>query len=452
MAKLMSEAEEHEARSEEHTDAAVEGDEKAMSITPRGSSAASSPQASKDGDAADGYSEGAMSITPHGSSVASSPQASPASAHSNLAAQDQDAASRGERARQDAAQPLASPTLSSPLIPPAPQREARRSQRLSAEDIRALAETAAHLDFGSDPAIGERSTVDGTPETPEEEKNDVPEEAKDDAACSGSERAMSISPLGSLGALSVQASPASAHLSCAAQEQVSASPALPPSSSPPAPPALQREQKRERRSGFQRFTADDVRGLAATIACLDFGTEPAFDGLIDGLAGDAPEEEEARASTAEKAAPASERASETSEQQPVAATSASLGVANVHVVHDVSAGAAHVERIAAGIDGGVRSVLVQHDEGRPRDEGGSSSMEHGERIEGGDARESGEGAEEERGAGSEEEEAAAGNERERGGLTGGIKKKRPPRKRSKGAQSQKQRQVAARAPGLAREA
>jgi hypothetical protein len=398
-----------------------------------------------------------MSITPHGSSVASSPQASPASAHSNLAAQDQDAASRGERARQDAAQPLASPTLSSPLIPPAPQREARRSQRLTAEDIRALAETVAHLDFGSDPAYDKRSTVDGTPEASEEDEkgdeekeDDELEEAKDDAARSGSERAMSISPLGSLGALSVQASPASAQLSCAAQEQVSASPALPPPSSPPAPPALQREQKRERRSGFQRFTADDVRGLAATIACLDFGTEPAFDGLIDGLAGDASEEEEARASTAEKAASASERASETSEQQPVAATSASLGVANVHVVHDVSAGAAHVERIAAGTDGGVRSVLVQHDEGRPRDEGGSSSMEHGERIEGGDARESGEGAEEERGAGSEEEEAAAGSEREISGLTGGIKKKKPKR-RAKGEKSQKQRQVAAR-PGLAREA
>jgi len=163
MAKLMSEAEEHEARTEEHMDTVAEGDEKAMSITPRGSSAASSPQASKDGDAADGCSEGAMSITPRGSSVAPSPQASPASAHSNLAAQDQDAASRGERARQDAAQPLASPTLSSPLIPPAPQREARRSQRLSAEDIRALAETAAHLDFGSDPAYDKRSTVDGTP-------------------------------------------------------------------------------------------------------------------------------------------------------------------------------------------------------------------------------------------------------------------------------------------------
>ena len=49
-------------------------------------------------------------------------------------------------------------------------------------------------------------------------------------------------------------------------------------------------------------------------------------------------------------------------------------------------------------------------------------MEHGERIEGGDARESGEGAEEEIGAGSDEREAVAGSKRERGGLTGGIKK------------------------------
>ena len=75
-------------------------------------------------------------------------------------------------------------------------------------------------------------------------------------------------------------------------------------------------------------------------------------------------------------------------------------------------------------------------------------MEHGERIEGGDARESGEGAEEERGAGSEEEEAAAGNERERGGLKGAIKK---PKRRSKIEKSQKQRQDGKR-PGRAREA
>ena len=40
-------------------------------------------------------------------------------------------------------------------------------------------------------------------------------------------------------------------------------------------------------------------------------------------------------------------------------------------------------------------------------------MEHGERIEGGDVRESGEGAEEERGAGSVEREAVAGSKRER---------------------------------------
>jgi hypothetical protein len=40
-------------------------------------------------------------------------------------------------------------------------------------------------------------------------------------------------------------------------------------------------------------------------------------------------------------------------------------------------------------------------------------MEHGERIEDGDARESREGAEEERGAGSVEREAVAGSKRER---------------------------------------
>jgi hypothetical protein len=79
-------------------------------------------------------------------------------------------------------------------------------------------------------------------------------------------------------------------------------------------------------------------------------------------------------------------------------------------------------------------------------------MEHEERAEGSsDARESREGDERESGAGSDKREAAAGSERERGGLTGGIKKRRPPRKRSKGAQSHTQRQLAAR-PGLAREA
>jgi hypothetical protein len=77
-------------------------------------------------------------------------------------------------------------------------------------------------------------------------------------------------------------------------------------------------------------------------------------------------------------------------------------------------------------------------------------MEHGEGIEGGDARESGEGAERERRAGSDEEEAAAGAEREGGGLTGAIKKKKS-RRRATGAQSHKQRQDAAR-PGVAREA
>ena len=61
--------------------------------------------------------------------------------------------------------------------------------------------------------------------------------------------------------------------------------------------------------------------------------------------------------------------------------------------------------------------------------------------------------------GDDEDEAMEGDENvslqraeEGGGSTGGIKKKRPPRKRAKGAQSQKQRQVAARAPGWAREA
>jgi hypothetical protein len=77
-------------------------------------------------------------------------------------------------------------------------------------------------------------------------------------------------------------------------------------------------------------------------------------------------------------------------------------------------------------------------------------MEHEGRIEGGDARESGEGAEEERGASSDEREAVVGSEREVSGLTGGIKKKKPKR-RAKGEKSHTQRQLAAR-PGLAREA
>jgi hypothetical protein len=59
-------------------------------------------------------------------------------------------------------------------------------------------------------------------------------------------------------------------------------------------------------------------------------------------------------------------------------------------------------------------------------------MEHGERIESGDTRESGEGAEEERGAGSDEREAMVGSEREVGGLTGAIKKKKPKRRRREG--------------------
>jgi hypothetical protein len=77
---------------------------------------------------------------------------------------------------------------------------------------------------------------------------------------------------------------------------------------------------------------------------------------------------------------------------------------------------------------------------------------HGERERGeeDETRESGEGAERERRAGSDEEEAAAGAEREGGGLTGAIKKKKSKR-RAKGEKSHKQRQVAAR-PGLAREA
>ena len=77
-------------------------------------------------------------------------------------------------------------------------------------------------------------------------------------------------------------------------------------------------------------------------------------------------------------------------------------------------------------------------------------MEHGERIEDGDARESREGAEEERGASSDEREAMMGSEREVGGLTGAIKKKKPKR-RAKGTKSQKQRQDGKR-PGGARKA
>ena len=138
------------------------------------------------------------------------------------------------------------------------------------------------------------------------------------------------------------------------------------------------------------------------------------------------------------------------QQQTEAASSASHCVASVHDVHDVSAGAAHAECAAASSVEGVRSDLVQHDEGRPRDEGACSSTEHEERIEGGDARESGEGAEEERGASSDEREAVVGSEREGGGLTGAIKKKKSKR-RAKGEKSYKQRQDAAR-PGLAREA
>jgi hypothetical protein len=77
--------------------------------------------------------------------------------------------------------------------------------------------------------------------------------------------------------------------------------------------------------------------------------------------------------------------------------SASHCVASVHDVHDVSAGAAHAECAAASSVEGVRSDLVQHDEGRPRDEGAcSSSMVHEERTAGsGDAREGREGDERE---------------------------------------------------------
>ena len=142
---------------------------------------------------------------------------------------------------------------------------------------------------------------------------------------------------------------------------------------------------------------------------------------------------------------ASERASGTSEQQqqPEAGTSASRGAVNVHDVHDMSAGAAHAVCVAASGLEDVRSVPAQHDEGCPRDEGASSSMEHEERVAGsGDAREGREGDERESGAHSEEEEAAAGKEREGGGLAGGIKKKKPQR-RSKGAKNFRQRQDAA---------
>jgi hypothetical protein len=129
----------------------------------------------------------------------------------------------------------------------------------------------------------------------------------------------------------------------------------------------------------------------------------------------------------------------------------SLGVASAHGAHDVLAGAAHAERVAASSVEGVHSDPVQHDEGRPRDEGAHSSMEHEERAEGSsDGRESREGDERESGAGSDKREAAAGSEREISGLTGGIKKKKPKR-RAKGEKSHTQRQLAAR-PGLAREA
>jgi len=109
-------------------------------------------------------------------------------------------------------------------------------------------------------------------------------------------------------------------------------------------------------SGFERFTAEDIKGLTATIACLDFGTEPAIDGQPDGLTGDAPAE--ARAATFGETATTSERAHEASEQQlqSEAASSASLGVVSVHDAHDVSAGAAHAQRVPASNDGGVRSV------------------------------------------------------------------------------------------------
>jgi hypothetical protein len=105
-------------------------------------------------------------------------------------------------------------------------------------------------------------------------------------------------------------------------------------------------------SGFERFTAEDIKGLTATIACLDFGTEPAIDGQPDGLTGDAPAE--ARAATFGETATTSERAHvEASEQQlqSEAASSASLGVVSVHDAHDVSAGAAHAQRFPASNDG-----------------------------------------------------------------------------------------------------
>ena len=71
-------------------------------------------------------------------------------------------------------------------------------------------------------------------------------------------------------------------------------------------------------------------------------------------------------------------------------------------------------------------------------------MEHGERAEGRDTREGGEGAERESGAHSDEEEAkVAGNERTCGGLAGGIKKKKPQRRSKGGAKSQKPSREAA---------
>ena len=73
----------------------------------------------------------------------------------------------------------------------------------------------------------------------------------------------------------------------------------------------------------------------------------------------------------------------------------------------------------------------------------ASSMEHGERAEGRDTREGGEGAERESGAHSDEEEAVAGDERTCGGLAGGIKKKKPQRRSKGGAKSQKPSREAA---------
>jgi len=52
-------------------------------------------------------------------------------------------------------------------------------------------------------------------------------------------------------------------------------------------------------------------------------------------------------------------------------------VASVHDVHDVSAGAVHAECAAASSVEGVRSVPVQHDKGRPRDEGEATAWSMG---------------------------------------------------------------------------